>query len=135
MSKKSSYTFCEDLYSDLYKDANGFRPRDYTWSNWKKFTDDQKQVEWDRLIALLDFNMHHEAKASLMAQKNLELQIQQNISSGAVSRETALRWIVQAENPEGYEAIENGTLDFALYSLGIDFDFFHLYDKNLHHPF
>jgi hypothetical protein len=45
-----AYTLCNDLYSDLHKEAFGFRPRDTAWMVWAESSDDEKQALWDRLV-------------------------------------------------------------------------------------
>jgi hypothetical protein len=50
MMMNKTYTFDENLVSDIHKDAYGFRPRDGFWSRWSNATIDQKQVIWDELL-------------------------------------------------------------------------------------
>lgn len=45
-----SYTFSDDIVSDLHKDARGFRPSEYFWEEWTQSPDDAKQQIWDHLI-------------------------------------------------------------------------------------
>ena len=44
------FTYSDELYSDLFKDVNGFRPRGQLWEQWCNKTPTQKQKEWDALI-------------------------------------------------------------------------------------
>ena len=47
------FTYSDELYSDLFKDVNGFRPRGQLWEQWCNKTPTQKQKEWDALVEQL----------------------------------------------------------------------------------
>jgi hypothetical protein len=47
------FTYSDELYSDLFKDVNGFRPRGQLWEQWCNKTPTQKQKEWDALVKQL----------------------------------------------------------------------------------
>jgi hypothetical protein len=47
------FTYSEELYSDLHKDAYGFRPRGESYANWFKMTPEQKQRDWDYMCDLV----------------------------------------------------------------------------------
>ena len=47
------FTYSDELYSDLFKDVNGFRPRGQLWEQWCNKTPAQKQTEWDALVEQL----------------------------------------------------------------------------------
>jgi hypothetical protein len=49
-----TYTFDENLISDLHKDAYGFRPDVSFWATFAAFNPDQKQALWDSMIAILN---------------------------------------------------------------------------------
>ena len=44
------FYYSDELYSDLFKDVNGFRPRGQLWEQWCNKTPAQKQKEWDALL-------------------------------------------------------------------------------------
>lgn len=90
-----SYTFDENIVSDLHKDAYGFRPSSYFWDSWKNSTNDQKQVIWDGLLRDLDAEMERERNAQLQAVAAFETMVERNLEHGAQSREDAIRWVVQ----------------------------------------
>jgi hypothetical protein len=56
----TTYTFDENIVSDLHKDAYGFRPREMFWNEWQCSTNDQKQVIWDQLIDTMNESMEQE---------------------------------------------------------------------------
>ena len=45
-----TYTFDENIISDLHKDARGYRPSQDFWHGWNTMGDDTKQSVWDMLI-------------------------------------------------------------------------------------
>jgi len=52
-SELTEYTYSDELYSDLFKDVNGWRPRGIIWDNWCAKTPAEKQHEWDALCSEL----------------------------------------------------------------------------------
>lgn len=96
-----SYTYCDDTYSDLYKDVYGFRPRGSAWTSWISMSEGEKQAEWDRLVARLDDVIHEQEEAYILAAKKFEKLVTETIQSGAGDRETALRWIMDASDCDG----------------------------------
>jgi len=46
---KEEYNYSDELYSDLFKDVNGFRPRGQLWEQWCNKTPADKQKEWNYL--------------------------------------------------------------------------------------
>ena len=101
--------------SDVYKDVNGIRPRNY---NWEAFSD----KELDEFLADLNeqaddlyWEMRTEqAKSEL---KFMKL-IKDTIAFGAGDRETALRWIIQGYD-DGH--IDGWTVDGILITNNIDY--------------
>ena len=91
----TAYTFDEDLYSDLFKDAHGFRPHGDAFYN---SSDDRKQEIWDGLLVDLEYAVNAERREKEAAVKAFADRIQEVISLGAGDEETALRWILEAEN-------------------------------------
>ena len=87
-----TYTFDENIVSDLHKDAYGFRPREGWWSMWAAFNPDQKQAEWDRLLADLDDAIEMQRLEDERSMSNFKALVQKTIELGAGDEETALRW-------------------------------------------
>jgi hypothetical protein len=96
------FTYCEDTFSDLYKDANGFRPRSHEFY-WDETTPERKQEIWDATLEDLDDEckrieeMHKEAAVAF------EALIEQTIAYGAIDKVNALKWLRQAEDDCYYE--------------------------------
>ena len=49
----TTYTYSTELWSDLHKDARGYRPSAQDYYNWLNYSPDEKQVIWDGLLAEL----------------------------------------------------------------------------------
>lgn len=121
-----SYTFDENIVSDLHKDAYGFRPSSYFWDNWKNSTDDQKQVIWDGLVGDLEAEIERERNAQLQAVAEFEKLVQNNLDHGAQSREDAIRWVVQGLGLDEMDLRYGGSR--VCYELGLPFAMESLFD-------
>jgi len=55
-----TYTFDNNIISDLHKDARGYRPSQGFWEGWNTMGDDTKQSVWDMLIEELNESMEME---------------------------------------------------------------------------
>ena len=73
--------------SDLYKDVNGFRPRGYKFNEWSN-----QELE-DFVNDLIEINEKQAAEERAWENKA----INDVISVGADDKETALRWLDQAD--------------------------------------
>lgn len=116
------YTFSEDLFSDLHKDALGYRPRQDSSLAWDFFngSDDDKQSIWDFLIEQMVARQAEEADYERMAVEAFEARIAHVIESGAGDRDTAIRWLYQSEAPESRESHTQDYEHF-LYNQGVLF--------------
>jgi hypothetical protein len=90
-----AYTFDYDLYSDLHKDAYGFRPRGGSFYD-ADTTDEQRQWLWDQAIADLEDRLAEDARREAEAVKAFEASLEESIKLGAGDRATAIRWAIQA---------------------------------------
>lgn len=93
----TTYTFSDELISDLYKEANGFRPSVDFFARWDEMSQDQKQEEWDYLCQQSNDRAEEEKRLSQQAVEQFEARILESIQMGAATREDAIRWILQAE--------------------------------------
>lgn len=89
----------EQVYSDFFKEANGWRPRHDT-SHW---TLDDWRKEFDSLTRQCEENRKAEAEAEQRAVIEFEIAITKLIAMGAKDRATAIRWMM-GDNVEGYES-------------------------------
>lgn len=100
-------------FSDFHKEAYGFRPR-FSTSHW---TLADWEHEWEVLRRALDQRIADEAESEAAAVVEFEARIVKLIDMGAADRETAIRWIADAEGA----AEDSGYL---CYLLGLPYGFF-----------
>ena len=91
------FTYCDDLFSDLFKDVNGFRPRGALMDEWNERTPRQKQELWNALNDELEENIKQDKIREQERVEEFEARIQDVIELGAGNRKTALRWISSQE--------------------------------------
>ena len=91
----STYTYDDNLVSDLHKDAYGFRPTEGFWIRWENSSEAQKQEEWDYLCKTLDRELEYEARAKEVAVAEFEERVAGLLEVGAADRAQAIRWIAQ----------------------------------------
>jgi len=115
-----SYTFDENSFSDLHKDARGFRPGQGFWLNLSVMSDQGKQELWDNLVAELKRNSDMEEKAQAEAVLEFEERVAHVIANGAKDREMALRWIFDAE-PDNYVSFDP---DYFCHLHGLPYGYF-----------
>lgn len=93
-----SYTFDENIVSDLHKDARGFRPSQLWWESWIFSSDEGRQKIWDSLCKELNETMDRERRMEREAVADFEWEVLEVIELGAGDRQTALRWMTQTED-------------------------------------
>lgn len=91
------YTFDEDIVSDIHKDIYGRRPSEGWWMNWNASSDAEKQEIWNDLLKDLEREVAEERARQERAVVEFELRVQVVAGIGAGSRETALKWIMEAD--------------------------------------
>ena len=84
-------------YSDMYKDAHGFRPRNDV-SAW---TLEDFEQEFKDLGRIINADMEREEAEQEEAVNDFEARVRATIAAGAGDRETAIRWIDTAEDAGG----------------------------------
>lgn len=114
-----SYTFDANLFSDLHKDAYGFRPRGHRFYD-PSTTDDERQQIWDYVCADLDAEIEREQREHMAAIQHLEANVQRNMDLGAPDRETAIRWVIQSLDLDEIDMQYGGSR--VCYELGLPFD-------------
>lgn len=113
----ATFTFDENVVSDLYKDSYGFRPSEYFYTAWDAKSDEEKQSTWDDLIKSMNDRADFEADLEKRAIEDFEKLITKTIDLGADDRSTACRWIM-----DGSEA--NGDWEYLCFLHGIPYGFF-----------
>lgn len=105
---------CE--YSDLHKDAYGFRsylPTD--------ISEAEAETAVDELIKAAEVIFEREKEYERQRIEKFEQYVTQVIDLGAGNRETAIRWIM-----DGSDA--NGDWGMLCYNLGLPYNYFRSYD-------
>ena len=95
-----AFSYCDDTYSDLYKDVYGFRPRG-AYESWLHMSDEEKQAEWEYLCGRLDEVIKEQKEYEAAAVVEFEKLVTKTIEAGAGDRLTALRWIMDASDCNG----------------------------------
>lgn len=106
----SDYT---QIWSDMYKDAYGFRPRG-PLPNWGM---DEWEAEFNRLGAIIKENMEAESASQKACIVEVEKFIASLIKRGATSRTMALRWLHDAHGT-------GGDNEYLCYQLGLPYGYF-----------
>jgi hypothetical protein len=105
----------QSLFSDLYKDVNGVRPRHLTEKGWNsvEFLESQIESLEEQLVVVMAQQKLDQQDAVV----KFEDRVQQTIKLGAKTRQTALKWIHEAENT-------NGDDEYLCFCVGIPYGYF-----------
>ena len=98
------FTYDDNLFSDLHKDAYGFRPRSHEY--WDA-TPEEKQKIWDYTIRDLDEAIRIEKEQEVLAVETFNELIQSTIAFGAGDVDNALRWLTQNEKFYNIQCVEH----------------------------
>ena len=101
-------------YWDMYKDAHGVRPRGINTSSW---TEEDFIKEFDYLGKVIEEQAAARREAEKGAVRDFEARIGEMINLGANDRETALRWIHEADGSGGDD-------EFLCYLNGLPYGYF-----------
>ncbi len=104
----------QDIYSDMYKDVHGVRPRGGSEEDWNSIA--WLSQECDQLEILIKAQLNEQKNREAVAIEEFEKTVANSIEFGAHNRETAIRWVVDAEI---------GFLDYGHYCFikGLPFDY------------
>jgi hypothetical protein len=102
----------EQMYCEFHKDVYGVKARWY-----KAESVEQARADLERLQEAGNQVWAEEKKAQDAAVVRFEQRVTATIQSGAKDRETALRWIHQAEDTQGDD-------EFLCYNLGLPYGYF-----------
>ncbi len=112
----TKFTFDYNTFSDLHKDAFGFRPRNHRFYSTLT-TDEQRQEDWDYTCKCLDAEMERMENAEIQSDLYFEERIESAILSGADDRKTAIRWIFQSDNVSNFDTVYG--FGYVQYNYGI----------------
>lgn len=102
----------EMIYSEMYKDVHGMKARWYRAESVEQARADIARLE-EELVLSEKARIEDEARAVVRFCKRIE----DTIKSGAGDRETALRWIMEADDARG-------DWEYLCYLNGLPYDFF-----------
>jgi len=93
-----NFTYDDNIFSDLYKDAHGFRP-----SNHEFYTASPavKQAIWDNLLMDLEVEVAREKRMQSEAVEEYKRLVKKTIAMGAGNIETAVQWLMQSDDVQG----------------------------------
>ena len=115
--KYETYTYDENIVSDLHKDAYGFRPSGDFFREWDLLDSDGKQYLWDGLIDALERSLENEREAHQEAIADVEDRIRFMMSTVAgCQREDAIRYLHDAYNT-------HGDIEYLEFHLGVPYGY------------
>ncbi len=128
MEHTMTYTFDENLVSDLHKDARGSRPDEYFWEEWTNIDAAGKQLIWERLLGELDVAVKEEQTREQQAIASFEKHVT-SLESISNSRKQSIRWIVEGLALTDSDKMYGG--DYICYKLGLPYSYAKEFDEVL----
>lgn len=89
-------------FSDLHKDAYGFRPGPHQFELWNSMNDEQLDAEEAYLYQAIQQSVREEEEAERRAAQQFEAYIAKLMADHSIDRATAIRWDMEAEDVQGY---------------------------------
>ena len=123
------FTYDENTFSDLHKEAFGFRPSSYAWAEWNEASPARKQEIWDDLCDAHSRAMDEERAREAAAVASFEERISALIEVGARDRETAGRWLVESLGMDDCDRMYGGS--YVCYTLGLPYSMSPTFDPIL----
>ena len=123
-----TYTFDENLVSDLHKDARGSRPDEYFWEEWTNIDAAGKQFIWERLLGELEVAQKEEQAHEQQAIDSFEKHVA-SLESISNSRKQSIRWIVEGLALTDSDKMYGG--DYICYKLGLPYSYAKEFDLAL----
>ena len=114
-----TFTFAEELFSDIHKDAYGFRPSGNHEFYDAETTDERKQQIWDYTQQRVVEEIEREDRAKARASEKFHQLIAEAGDLGAETLTDAIRWIFQAHGIDEYDAAYGPS--YVCYEFGLDY--------------
>ena len=105
---------------DTHKEAYGFKPH---WGHLMSLSMEELEEESRQVSAAAQAAYEQEEQQKADSAKEFEDRISKTISMGAGDRETALRWIMDAEIPEEDRGTQLATADYIRWSLNLPYSY------------
>ena len=103
----------QEIYSDMHKDAYGFRPR-FDYSGW---TLDKFNSQFELMGQIIEADNKVEKENQEKSAHDFEMRVLSLLQTGAKNRAMALRWIHEAEG-------SNGDDEYLCFLLGLSYGYF-----------
>lgn len=87
-------------FSDMHKDAYGFRPSVDTCARWRAMSEVELDAEEARLQRIVEAEIEREKEQHAAAAVRFEQVVAETIATGAHDRAMAIRWLVEAHDAE-----------------------------------
>ena len=117
------YSYDENIFSDLYKDAHGHRPRGHRFYD---ATPDEKEVIWNDTLHALEVTIEDDKAAEVAAIETFEKNIA-DIEVMAGNRKTAIRWFVESLELSDGDKMYGG--EYVCHSLGLPYKMKSIFDE------
>ena len=113
------YTYDDQTYSDLHKDAYGYRPRN---DGWEYLSPVGKQIKWDSVMEDVGLRWEQEALDEDAAVERFETRAHDLVAYyGAHDHATAIRWIVEGLDLSSDDLAHYGG-GYVCYKLGLPYN-------------
>ena len=117
------YSYDENIFSDLYKDAHGHRPHGHRFYD---ATPDEKEVIWNDTLNDLKVTIEDDKAAEVAAIETFEKNIA-DIEVMAGNRKTAIRWFVESLELSDGDKMYGG--EYVCHSLGLPYKMKSIFDE------
>lgn len=109
----TTYSYSDELFSDLHKDAYGCRPQ----SGHIFYTSgaDEKQYMWDQAVEVLEDTENARMLDELRAIVKFEKNVKALLAGGAVSRSVAISCI--------FDGVDTSDRDYLCYNVGVPYGY------------
>ena len=114
-----TYTYSDDIVSDLHKDARGFRPSEYFWEEWTQSPADVKQIIWDKLVVEMEESMAQQKADEARALSDFRKQVAAAMQTCNCNWTRAVEYLADAEDND---VTCDQDFDYFLWKQGIGFE-------------
>jgi hypothetical protein len=113
------FTYCDDIVSDLHKDAYGFRPTQRFFDVWAEYTPAEKQEVWDGLVSTMEYNQKEEARIEAANLADFRKQVAATMKFCDCNWKKAVEFLADAE---GDDIDCDQDFDYFLWKQGIGYN-------------
>jgi hypothetical protein len=114
-----SYTYEDNIISDLHKDAYGFRPSQRFFDDWAEYTPAEKQETWDSLVATMEYNQKEEERIEAANLVEFRKQVAATMKFCDCNWKKAVEFLADAE---GDDINCDQDFDYFLWKQGIGYN-------------